>query len=81
MPLTLIDLKGSLRPIAGLLVEDFEAVEIKLDDLTRPSRSEDRDLIDIAWSIVPIAHRRCEGPIRIDWDLLLSITTAVGILD
>ena len=80
-PLTLIDLEGCLRTKAGLLVEDFEAVEIKLDDFARPTRGEDCDLIGIAWGIVPVGHRRCEGPVRIDWDLLLPLMTAVGILD
>ena len=56
-------------------------MEIKLDDFTRPPRREDRDLIGIAWSIVPIAHRRREGPVRIDWDLLLSLMTTVRVLD
>ena len=56
-------------------------MEIKLDDFARPTGREDRDLIGIAWGIVPVGHRRREGPVRIDWDLLLSITAAVGILD
>ena len=56
-------------------------MEIKLDDFARPTGREDRDLIGIAWGIVPVGHRRCEGPVRIDWDLLLSLMTAVGILD
>ena len=56
-------------------------MEIKLDDFARPTGREDRDLIGIAWGIVPIGHRRREGPVRIDWDLLLSLMTAVGVLD
>ena len=56
-------------------------MEIKLDDFARPTGREDRDLIGIAWGIVPVGHRRREGPVRIDWDLLLPLMTAVGVLD
>ena len=80
--MTSIDLEDRLRPILTLLVEDIEGLEVQLDYLACLGWEEGRDLVGIAWSIAPSAHRRSEGPVRVYGDDLgLTLATAADVVE